>query len=311
MDRTDDALDVGLDLVHELHRLEDAKRLAGADRLSFLDERRRARLRRPVERPDHRRIDAHDAVRRCDRIELGILHRRERRLVPRNRRLLGSAYGDAHARLFDRDLADARLLDDADELSDPLGAGLIDPAGGERLVARRASADRAQQRLGVVAEEAEQQQLLFAGGEALGLGPNLLQRRCRCVLRRVGVGGERNDAQDRFLDRGRRCAEMTFDERTQLVHDNRVTGRGEHVEQRLRAEHLSDRRGQRRPADLGADPDELSDRLVEPRTCSLCTQVGVERSDEARRQVVLRGAHRDPRGKRRHRFVADVFVDHV
>ena len=104
---------------------------------------------------------------------------------------------------------------------------------------------------------------------------------------------------------------MPFDERAQLVHDNRVTGRGEHVEQRLRAEHLSDRRGQRRPADLGSDPDELGDRLVEPRPRSLCPQIGVERSDEARRQVVLGGTHGNTRSKWGHRFVADVFVDYV
>src|SRR5438067_13935312 len=57
VDRPDDPLAVGLDLVHEFHRLEDAQGLAGADRVADLDERRRARLRRPVERADHRRLD--------------------------------------------------------------------------------------------------------------------------------------------------------------------------------------------------------------------------------------------------------------
>jgi hypothetical protein len=127
-----------------------------AYRLSLLDEGRRARLRRTVERPDHRRLDAYDAVRRSDRIELGILHRRERRVVLHRFGLLRPAHRNAHARFLDRDLADARLLDDADELADPFRAGLIDSAGRERLLARRASADRAQQRLGVVAEESEQ-----------------------------------------------------------------------------------------------------------------------------------------------------------
>jgi hypothetical protein len=133
MDRTDDSVDVRFHLVHELHRLENAECLARANRLSFLDERRRARLRRAVERPDHRRLDAHDAV-RSDRIELAILQRRERSLILPCRRLalLGSTDGDAHPCFLDRDFADARLLDDADELANPFGAGLVDPAGGER-----------------------------------------------------------------------------------------------------------------------------------------------------------------------------------
>src|SRR5437588_9580292 len=66
-DRTDDAVDVRLHLVHELHRLEDAERLPGSDGLSLLDERRRARLRRAVERSDHRRLDPNQPVRRPDR----------------------------------------------------------------------------------------------------------------------------------------------------------------------------------------------------------------------------------------------------
>src|SRR6266516_3495423 len=65
-DRADDAVDVRLHLVHELHCLEDAERLARADRLPLLDERRRARLRRAVERADHRRLDADQPVRRRD-----------------------------------------------------------------------------------------------------------------------------------------------------------------------------------------------------------------------------------------------------
>src|SRR5437870_5064516 len=55
-DRPDDALDVGLHLVHELHRLEDAERLAGRDRVAHVDERRRSGLRRTVEGANHRRL---------------------------------------------------------------------------------------------------------------------------------------------------------------------------------------------------------------------------------------------------------------
>src|SRR5262245_45786393 len=58
VDRADDARVLDLDLVHELHRLEDAERLAGHDDVSDADERARSRLRGTVERPHHRRLDA-------------------------------------------------------------------------------------------------------------------------------------------------------------------------------------------------------------------------------------------------------------
>src|SRR6185369_922859 len=45
---------VGLDLVHQLHRLDDAKRIADLYRVPDFDERLRTRRRRAVERPDHR-----------------------------------------------------------------------------------------------------------------------------------------------------------------------------------------------------------------------------------------------------------------
>src|SRR5262245_51616279 len=61
VDRADDRPDVRLPLVHELHRLEDAERLARRDDVALLDEGRRAGRRGPVERPDHRRLDADEA----------------------------------------------------------------------------------------------------------------------------------------------------------------------------------------------------------------------------------------------------------
>src|SRR4029450_8113636 len=48
---------VDLHLVHELHRLEDAERLAGDDNVADGHERARARLGRTVERPYHRGLD--------------------------------------------------------------------------------------------------------------------------------------------------------------------------------------------------------------------------------------------------------------
>src|SRR4051794_2010644 len=54
VDAPHDRLDLRLHLVHQLHRLEDAERLTRRDGVTFLDERRRARLRRAVEGADHR-----------------------------------------------------------------------------------------------------------------------------------------------------------------------------------------------------------------------------------------------------------------
>src|SRR5690606_18771833 len=56
-DRLDDARRVGLDLVHELHRLDDADGLAFLDAVAHLDEGLRVRRRGPVERADHGRLD--------------------------------------------------------------------------------------------------------------------------------------------------------------------------------------------------------------------------------------------------------------
>src|SRR5438128_1887785 len=61
-DPPNDAVDVGLDLVHELHRLEDAERLSRTDGLALLDEGRRSRFGCAVERPDHRRLDPDHSV---------------------------------------------------------------------------------------------------------------------------------------------------------------------------------------------------------------------------------------------------------
>src|SRR6185437_9940489 len=55
-DRLDRAAGVGLDLVHELHRLDDAKRVALRDGVADFDERRRAGRRRAIEGADHRAL---------------------------------------------------------------------------------------------------------------------------------------------------------------------------------------------------------------------------------------------------------------
>src|ERR671916_1614497 len=56
-DLPDDARELGLDLVHDLHRLDDAEHLPLRDARAHRNVRFRARLGRRVEGADHRRLD--------------------------------------------------------------------------------------------------------------------------------------------------------------------------------------------------------------------------------------------------------------
>ena len=130
-------------------------------------------------------------------------------------------------------------------------------------------------------------------------------------LVRVGIGRARDGAANVLVDRAGRRAPLPLEQRAHLVDDDRVAARGEDVEQRLRAEDLADRRRERRRPDLGADAHDLDQHLVEAVARRLPAQVRVERRDEARRKVVLGGAHGDARRERRDRLVADVLVDEI
>src|SRR5215510_5195295 len=67
VDRADDSLGLRLELVEELHGLEDAENLSGNDGVADVDERRSSRGRSAIEDTDHRRLDTRDAVRRARR----------------------------------------------------------------------------------------------------------------------------------------------------------------------------------------------------------------------------------------------------
>src|SRR6478609_2472322 len=66
------ALVLGVDLVHQLHRLDDAEHLALPDGITDFDERAGTRLRRAIERADDRRL--HDC-----QLHLSVILGRRRR----------------------------------------------------------------------------------------------------------------------------------------------------------------------------------------------------------------------------------------
>ena len=177
-------------------------------------------------------------------------------------------------------------------------------------VAPAAPADSAQQLLGVLAEQAEQEQLLLARGDALGALAHLVERR-RDVLLALRVGRELNDALECGIDRRGRLAEGAGHEAPNLVDDHEVAARREDVDDRLRREHLADRRRERRPARLGADPVELLEHLVEPVAGALRLQRVVDPGHDAGGQVVARRENGDARHERGHELVADVLVDEI
>ena len=152
-----------LSSVEELHRLDQAQGLADGDDVADGDERRRSRLRRAVEEADHRRLDPDDL--RVHRLvgdadlrdgDAGCAARRRGR-----DRLVGATNGHAHSLVLDLDLAHAGLLDDLHELADPLRALRVDVAAEQRRLARVALSDRREERLRLVAEHRDEDEVLL------------------------------------------------------------------------------------------------------------------------------------------------------
>ncbi len=166
-----------------------------------------------------------------------------------------------------------------------------------------------QERDGVLAEQREQAELFLARREAFG------ELACTIEPEQLLGGHVAANELDRSLHRRIHCAgrgaEASRDKRLQLVDDRLVALRREHVHERLGGENLADRRGERRRADLGPDPGELVQHVVDPVARGVRAEVDVERGDEARREAVLGGQRRDPWGSRRHRLVTDELVDEI
>ena len=157
-------------------------------------------------------------------------------------RLLGAPDRDARSVLLDRDLGDPGVLDDAHDLADPLRSRLVDFPAEQRVVAARAVPDRLQERLGLLAEEREQEQLLFARGEPGRVVPDRVEVGRR-LLWRGRLGDERDGTLDGRVDLARRRAEAAVEQGAQLVDDRLIARRREDVDDRLRGQDLSDRSG--------------------------------------------------------------------
>ena len=271
----------------------------------------RSGRRRAVEDADHRRLDAgRRPAGPLAELHLGALGQRGERRGD-HAHLVGAPHGHAHAVVLDLDLAHAGLLHDLDELADPLGPGRVDVAEEERRLARVALADRLQQRLGLVAEHREQDEVLLARGEPLGGLAHVLGARRILVEAAAAARDERDGTGDRLLDRRRRDAVGALDEHPELVEHGAVAAGREDVEQRLGREDLADRRRERRPAGLGPDPHDLRQRVEQAVARGVRAEMDVERGDEAGRKVVLGRAHGDPRRDGRDGLVADVLVDEI
>src|SRR5579862_78555 len=310
VDLADDAFDLRLDLVHQLHRLEDAEGLSRRNGIAFLDERRRTGLWAAVEGADHRAFDADEPVRgRWWRARGCGSFRHRSRLLRHGGRLRRLADADAHAFLFDRDLADLGLLHDADELADTRRASLVDAAGRKRRLAARPLSDRAEQRLGLAAVEREQQQLLLARGEPVRVVAQGFEVGLGLFVRTVAE--QLDGPLEPRVDRGRRVPEAPANEVAKLVDDRRVAIGAEDVDERLRGDDLSDRCGERRRSRLLAHAVDLVEHFVEATVRTARPQLRVDRRDDPDRDLALRGTDRDAGHEPRHRHIADVLVDDV
>ena len=270
VDLADDALDLRLDLVHQLHRLEDAERLAGRHGVALLDEGRRARLRGAVEGADHRRLDAERAVGRR-------LRRSGFRARPLRRRPAQAPVAAACDR--DRVLGPlaprpasrpprprSRRCRSPARCGRPRGSAR--PASGRRSPPSSESSPLERSRIACRSGSASSPKSASrSSSSSLAARPSASSRIVvevdaapRLVVR---AGDERDRPLDGRVDLPRRRAEAALEQVAQLVDDRLVAGRREDVDDRLRGEDLADRRGDRRRSGLVADDGQLVEDVVE------------------------------------------------
>src|SRR4029453_11087551 len=168
------------------------------------------------------------------------------------RRLLRSAYGHPRALLLHRDFRDAGFLDDAYDFADPLGARLVDAPAEETVLAARPVANRAQERLRLLAEQGQQQELLLACRETFRLVADVVENDGLVRRRRVPCD-QRDCTLPGCVDLARRRSEAPLEQVAKLVDDGLVARRGQDVDDRLRTENLADRSGYRRRAGFAPD----------------------------------------------------------
>ena len=104
--------------------------------------------------------------------------------------------------VLDLDLPHARLLDDADQLANPLCTRDVHVSPEQGRLTAVAGTDRLQQRLGIVAEHRQQDEILLARGEALRRGTHVLRAGRILVDLGRALGEQRDRSGDRWLDRG-------------------------------------------------------------------------------------------------------------
>ena len=225
-------------------------------------------------------------------------------------RLLATAHRNSRFPLLDGHFADPGLLHDSDQLSQPLRPEPVE-TGSLGSIPAPAAPDRSEEGLGFLAEEREEQKLLFARSKPLRVLAQLVQPVRHAVVVRAVVRQELERADHDRIDLCRRPPVAAFDQVADLVHHDLPALRREDVDEGLRAEHLADRRSERRPAALAPDLGQLIEHLVEAVRKPLRAEICVELGDKARRQLVLGRPDRDPRREWRHGIVSERRVDQL
>ena len=306
----------GGDLVHELHRLDDAQRLIGGNLIAHLDERRLIGSRGRIEGADHRRlygIPVGGVV--VGRLGRGGCRGRSHSSGGRGggdggrRRgghgLTGHAHRDAGAFLFDYDFADAAFLGNANQFANLIDIHVIFLLGAARFLLEQevdllGCAVLAQVRARLVGEQRVHKDIFLALREIADFFCHLVKRRGdERAGRDVGiedVGVAHDLFHDFLVHAAGRLAVVAADVVLHLLgHDAPALAR-DHVEHGLRAHNLGHRRDERRIADLGANLWDFRHNLAQTIRGILNFQLAHEVRHHAARNLVGIHLHVRERG---------------